>query len=249
MAVIHAEDEADAPTGIRIAKPRAINRGSLPKHLPQVEEDRAGKLDSASAAVAFIALGRMPPSGRMSSRRVPSYCHLPSQICVPCLHRRRRSGPGSSAVDPGRTTDGSDRRPCAGLQHADHLPLYRQAQIMSRQGIDLDCSTLADWVGRAVARIAPRLRCADCRPEALDQAAVHGRDPCSGPRLPARARPKLDTSGRWRGMTDRGRRCLARRRLHLYAWSRGHSCRTDIARLLRHPAGRWLCRIQQVDRS
>ena len=26
MASIHAEDEADAPTGIRIAKPRAINR-------------------------------------------------------------------------------------------------------------------------------------------------------------------------------------------------------------------------------
>ncbi|MET3755279.1 transposase [Rhizobium binae] len=34
-------------------------------------------------------------------------------------------------------------------KYADHLPLYRQAQIMSRQGIDLDRSTLADWVGRA----------------------------------------------------------------------------------------------------
>jgi len=29
----------------------------------------------------------------------------------------------------------------------------------------------------------------------------------------------------------------------------GHSCRTNIAELLRHPAGRWLCRIQQVDRT
>ena len=35
MAVIHAEDEADVPAANRIAKPRAINRGSLPKHLPR----------------------------------------------------------------------------------------------------------------------------------------------------------------------------------------------------------------------
>lgn len=38
MAAIHAEDEADVPVGNRIAKPREINRGSLPKHLPRVEE-------------------------------------------------------------------------------------------------------------------------------------------------------------------------------------------------------------------
>jgi transposase len=43
-------------------------------------------------------------------------------------------------------------------KYADHLPLYREAQIMSRQGIDLDRSTLADWVGRAAARTAPVLR-------------------------------------------------------------------------------------------
>jgi transposase len=34
-------------------------------------------------------------------------------------------------------------------KYADHLPLYRQAQIYARQGIELDRSTLADWVGRA----------------------------------------------------------------------------------------------------
>jgi hypothetical protein len=40
-------------------------------------------------------------------------------------------------------------------KNADHLPLYRQAQIMSRQGIDLDRSTLADWVGRAAFELRP----------------------------------------------------------------------------------------------
>jgi transposase len=34
-------------------------------------------------------------------------------------------------------------------KYSDHLPLYRQAQIFARHGIDLDRSTLANWVGRA----------------------------------------------------------------------------------------------------
>ncbi len=29
----------------------------------------------------------------------------------------------------------------------DHLPLYRQSAIYARSGIELDRSTLADWVG------------------------------------------------------------------------------------------------------
>jgi transposase len=38
---------------------------------------------------------------------------------------------------------------------ADHLPLYRQSQIFERDGIDLDRSTLADWVGKATALLEP----------------------------------------------------------------------------------------------
>jgi hypothetical protein len=34
-------------------------------------------------------------------------------------------------------------------KYCDHLPLYRQAQIFARNGIDLDRLTLASWVGRA----------------------------------------------------------------------------------------------------
>jgi len=32
-------------------------------------------------------------------------------------------------------------------KYCDHLPLYRQAEIYARQGVDLDRGTLADWVG------------------------------------------------------------------------------------------------------
>ena len=34
-------------------------------------------------------------------------------------------------------------------KYADHLPLYRQSQIMAREGIEIDRSTLAGWVGRS----------------------------------------------------------------------------------------------------
>ena len=40
-------------------------------------------------------------------------------------------------------------------KYADHLPLYRQAQIYARQGIKFDRSTLADWVGRAAFFLRP----------------------------------------------------------------------------------------------
>jgi transposase len=40
-------------------------------------------------------------------------------------------------------------------KYADHLPLYRQAQILARSGIDLHRSTLADWVGKAAFHLTP----------------------------------------------------------------------------------------------
>lgn len=40
-------------------------------------------------------------------------------------------------------------------KYADHLPLYRQSQIFARDGIDLERSTLADWVGRSTALLEP----------------------------------------------------------------------------------------------
>ena len=42
-------------------------------------------------------------------------------------------------------------------KYADHLPLYRQSQIYAREGVELDRSTLADWVGASSALLAPLL--------------------------------------------------------------------------------------------
>ncbi|TDP62592.1 IS66 family transposase [Roseateles toxinivorans] len=40
-------------------------------------------------------------------------------------------------------------------KYADHLPLYRQCQIYAREGVMLERSTLADWVGQAARLLSP----------------------------------------------------------------------------------------------
>ncbi|MGB9495881.1 MAG: IS66 family transposase, partial [Azonexus sp.] len=40
-------------------------------------------------------------------------------------------------------------------KYCDHLPLYRQSGIYAREGVDLERSTLADWVGQCSALLRP----------------------------------------------------------------------------------------------
>jgi transposase len=40
-------------------------------------------------------------------------------------------------------------------KYCDHLPLYRQSEIYARDGVDLDRSTLSDWVGQAAWLLQP----------------------------------------------------------------------------------------------
>jgi transposase len=40
-------------------------------------------------------------------------------------------------------------------KYCDHLPLYRQSEIYGREGVELERSTLADWVGGTSALLAP----------------------------------------------------------------------------------------------
>src|SRR5262244_3815350 len=40
-------------------------------------------------------------------------------------------------------------------KYADHLPLYRQSEIYERQGVELERSTLADWVGGVTRTLEP----------------------------------------------------------------------------------------------
>lgn len=59
-------------------------------------------------------------------------------------------------------------------KYADHLPLYRQSQIYAREGVELDRSTLADWVGGTTNLVAPLV--AALRQYVLAAAKLHADD-------------------------------------------------------------------------
>jgi transposase len=59
-------------------------------------------------------------------------------------------------------------------KYADHLPLYRQSEIYEREGVELDRSTLADWVGGASRVMAPLVEA--IRRHVFDTAKVHADD-------------------------------------------------------------------------
>jgi len=56
----------------------------------------------------------------------------------------------------------------------DHLPLYRQSEIYAREGVDLDRSTLARWVGETSSLVAPLVEA--LRRYVLAAGKLHGDD-------------------------------------------------------------------------
>ena len=74
-------------------------------------------------------------------------------------------------------------------KYADHLPLYRQAEIYAREGVDLDRSTMADWVGQISWLLQPLVE--HIRQHVFAADKIHTDDtpvPC-WPRAAARLRP------------------------------------------------------------
>ncbi len=59
-------------------------------------------------------------------------------------------------------------------KYADHLPLYRQSEIYARQGIELDRSTMADWVGGASRTLRPLVEA--LKSYVLSAEKLHGDD-------------------------------------------------------------------------
>lgn len=59
-------------------------------------------------------------------------------------------------------------------KYADHQPLYRQAEIYAREGVDLDRSTLAGWVGAASELLTPLVEA--LRKHVLSATKIHADD-------------------------------------------------------------------------
>jgi len=59
-------------------------------------------------------------------------------------------------------------------KYADHVPLYRQSEIYAREGVDLDRSTLAGWVGATSELLAPLVQAV--RDHVLAASKLHADD-------------------------------------------------------------------------
>lgn len=156
IAAVQAEDEADAHPEKRVCKPRATNRGSLPKHLPRIEELVEPESLTCTCGGCLHRIGEdvserldvVPAQFRVIVTRRPKYA------CRSCTDGIVQAPAPARLIPAGLPTEATVAHVLV-AKYADHLPLYRQAQIISRQGIDLDRSTLADWVGRAAFELRP----------------------------------------------------------------------------------------------
>ena len=77
-----------------------------------------------------------------------------------------------------------------------HLPLNRQSEAFAREGIELDTSTLADWVGACTANLSPLV--ALIRSHVMAAERLHGDDTT----VPVLARGKTTTGRLWTYVRD-----------------------------------------------
>jgi len=80
--------------------------------------------------------------------------------CVARMRQDRASSRTKPPIDRGLAGPGLLAHVLTS-KFADHLPLYRQSEIYAREGVELERSTLAKWVGEASHLLAPLVeRCA-----------------------------------------------------------------------------------------
>lgn len=146
------------PPGSRAAEAATPIRRPLPEHLPREEVVHApacicptcgGELRRLGEDVSEV-LEYVPARFKVIRHVRPKLscrtCETIAQAPMPSLPiERGRPGPGLLAH-------------VLAAKYADHCPLYRQAEIYAREGVDLDRSTLADWVGRATWLVRPLRR-------------------------------------------------------------------------------------------
>ena len=138
--------------------------------LHRIGEDRSERLDIVPAQFRVLVVRR------------------PKYACRACEDGVVQAPAPARLIEGGLPTEATVAQVLVS-KYADHLPLYRQAQIYARQGIDLDRSTLADWVGRAAWHLRPVHERLLVEAQAIDQ-AVRRRDHGAGAR--SRPRPHQD---------------------------------------------------------
>ena len=140
-------------------------RSALPKHLPRTDVKHMPDAPCAGCGADLDDTAKTLGEDVMEELE-----YVPGRFVVNRIVRPRVSCKScetiSQAPMPSRPIPKSYAGP--GLlasvivnKYADHLPLYRQSQIMAREGIDIDRSTLAGWVGRSahlLERLSDKIR-------------------------------------------------------------------------------------------
>ena len=160
QAIAKGEAEAEKRDP-ELRKDRAAKRRgretALPRDLPRIEvtlEPEDKTCPCCRAAMVVI--------GEDSSERLDK---VPAQYRVIVTKRPKlacRACPGTVVQEPASPRLIEGGLPTEALvaqvvvsRFADHQPLYRQAQMMAREGVIIDRSTLSFWVGYAAAEVAP----------------------------------------------------------------------------------------------
>ena len=193
------KEKADPAARSEKARQRRANRGALPAHLPRIEvvvdvESKvcpccSGELHRIGEDIAE-RLDLIPAQLRVLVTRRPKYA------CRACEEGVAQAPAPARLIEGGLPTEATVAHVIVG-KYADHLPLYRQAQIYARQGVQLDRSTLADCRARrldAWAGTRPPAGAAEGVAEALRR-----RDDGAG----ARPRARTDQDGPALGLCPR----------------------------------------------
>jgi transposase len=138
-------------------EPAKRNRGALPADLPRVEQ----VIDIEDKTCPCCG-GSLHLIGEDTTEMLD---HVPEHVRVRVIRRPRY---GCRSCGEAIVQAPAPDRPIAGgmateamvvhvvvSKYCDHTPLYRQVEILARQGIKLDRSTLCNWVGRVCWWLAP----------------------------------------------------------------------------------------------
>ena len=145
-------EELRVPAKERQAKP---TRHPLPEQLPREEIVHEPPCSCPSCGGQLRALGEDVSE---MLEYIPDHYKVirhvrPKLSCVSCQRIVQAQAP-SRPIERGIAGPGLIAHVLVS-KFSDHLPLYRQSQIFAREGIELERSTLADWVGGASALLEP----------------------------------------------------------------------------------------------
>jgi transposase len=153
QAVAEADAEAEkADPAVRRARgrERRRSRGALPEHLPRIEvviEPSTTLCPCCQGAMHVIGEDRSERLDVIPMRHQVIVTRRPKYGCRACQSAVVQAPAPARLIEGGLPTERMVAHVLV-TKYADHAPLYRQAQMLARQGIVIDRSTLASWARR-----------------------------------------------------------------------------------------------------